>query len=274
MTDSLKIKEKVKERYGKIAVTGDSCCGPSVSAEIGGGGCCSGNGNAVLQASQSATQVSELVGYDSKELKSIPEASFLGAGCGTPTKFAFIKEGDTVVDLGSGAGIDVFLAANIVKGSGRVVGIDMTGEMLEKARKNAVDAGYTNVEFRKGDIEERIPVDSNSVDVVISNCVINLTTDKVKTFREIHRILKPNGIGRMVISDLVTDRQIAENTSLVDPEKWCDCIDGALTKDNYIASIKKGGFENVEVLDEKIYTEGDHVDNRRISSLVIKAVKE
>jgi arsenite methyltransferase len=274
MTDSLKIKEKVKERYGKIAVTGDSCCGPSVSAEIGEGGCCSGNDNEVLQASQSATQVSELVGYDSKELKSIPEASILGAGCGTPTKFAFIKEGDTVVDLGSGAGIDVFLAANIVKGSGRVVGIDMTGEMLEKARKNAVDAGYTNVEFRKGDIEERIPVDSNSVDAVISNCVINLTTDKVKTFREIHRILKPNAIGRMVISDLVTDRQIAENTSLVDPEKWCDCIDGALTKDNYIASIKKGGFENVEVLDEKIYTEGDHVDNRRISSLVIKAVKE
>jgi len=150
----------------------------------------------------------------------------------------------------------------------------MTDEMLEKARKNAADNGYTSVEFRKGDVEERIPVEENSVDVVISNCVINLTTDKVKTFREIHRILKPNGIGRMVISDLVTDRQIAENTSLVDPEKWCDCIDGALTEDNYIASIKKGGFENVEVLDEKIYTEGDHVDNRRISSLVIKAVKE
>ena len=110
MTDSLKIKEKVKERYGKVALTGDSCCGPSVSAERGGG-CCSGNNNAaVLQSSQSAAQVSELVGYDSKELKSIPATSILGAGCGTPTKFAYIKEGDTVVDLGSGAGIDVFLA--------------------------------------------------------------------------------------------------------------------------------------------------------------------
>ena len=271
MTDSLKIKEKVKERYGKIALTGDSCCGPSVSFESGGG-CCSGNNNAVLQPSQSAAQVSELVGYDSKELKSIPEASILGAGCGTPTKFAFIKIGDTVVDLGSGAGIDVFLAANLVKGSGRVIGIDMTDEMLEKARKNAADNDYTNVDFRKADIEEKILVDNNSVDVVISNCVINLTTDKAKTFREIYRILKPNGIGRMVISDLVTDKQI--ETSSIDPEKWCSCIDGALTKQNYIASIKKGGFENVEVLDEKLYTEGDQVDNRRITSLVIKAVKE
>lgn len=273
MDDSLKIKEKVKERYGKIALTGESCCGPSVGIESGGG-CCSGNDNTILQPSQSAAQVSELVGYDTKELKSIPEASILGAGCGTPTKFAFITEGDTVVDLGSGAGIDVFLAANIVKDSGRVIGIDMTDEMLKKAAMNAANNGYTNVEFRKGDIEERIPVDSNSVDVVISNCVINLTTDKVKTFREIYRILKPNGIGRMVISDLVTDKQIAEDASSIDPEKWCSCIDGALTKDNYIASIKKGGFENVEVLDEKIYTEGDQVDNRRISSLVIKAVKD
>jgi ubiquinone/menaquinone biosynthesis C-methylase UbiE len=271
MTDSIRIKEKVKEKYGKLAMTGDSCCGPSVRVESGQG-CCSGNSNTVLQSSQSA-QVSELVGYDTKELNSIPEASILGAGCGTPTKFAFIKEGDTVVDLGSGAGIDVFLAANIVKGSGRVIGIDMTDEMLKKAKKNAADNGYTNVEFRKADIEERIPVDENSVDVVISNCVINLTTDKAKTFREIYRILKPNGIGRMVISDVVTDRQITEDTSLINPERWCSCIDAALTKENYVASIKKGGFENVEVLDEKIYIEGDQVDNRRITSLVIKTVK-
>jgi ubiquinone/menaquinone biosynthesis C-methylase UbiE len=272
-TESLKIKEKIKERYGKIALTGDSCCGPSVDAEIGGG-CCSGNSNAVLQPSRSAAQVAELVGYGSKELKSIPEASILGAGCGTPTKFAYIKEGDTVVDLGSGAGIDVFLAANIVNGSGKVIGIDMTDEMLEKAKKNAADHGYANVEFRKGDIEEKIPVDDNSVDVVISNCVINLTTDKVKAFREIYRILKPNGIGKMVISDLVTDKQIADDPSSIDPDKWCNCIDGALTKENYIASIKKDGFDLVEVLEEKHYTEGDQVDNRKITSLVIKAVKE
>lgn len=274
MANSQKIKEIVKERYAKVALVGDSCCGPSVGVGSGGG-CCSGdNNNTVLQPTQSPAQVSELVGYDVRELKSIPEASILGAGCGTPTKFAFIKEGDTVVDLGSGAGIDVFLAANIVKNSGKVIGIDMTNEMLEKAEKNSADSCYTNVEFRKGDIEERIPIDDNSVDVVISNCVINLTIDKVKTFREIYRILKPNGIGRMVISDLVTDRQIAEDTSSIDPDKWCSCIDGALAKENYIDSIKKGGFESVEILDEKIYTEGDQVDGRRISSLVIKAVKK
>jgi arsenite methyltransferase len=272
MTDSLRIKEKVKERYGKIALTGDSCCSPSIGlSHAGSGGCCTGS--TTLQPLQASEQVAELVGYDSKELRSIPQASILGAGCGTPIKFAHIKEGDTVVDLGSGAGIDVFLAANIVKSSGRVIGIDMTDEMLEKAKKNAADNGYTNVEFRKGDIEERIPVDNNSVDIVISNCVINLTTDKVKTFREIYRILKPNGIGRMVISDLVTDRQIADDPSSIDPDKWCNCIDGALTKENYVASIKKGGFDIVEVLDEKLSTEGDHVDNRRITSLVIKAVK-
>jgi arsenite methyltransferase len=198
MNDSLKIKEKVKERYGKIALIGGSCCAPSIGGERkgeGGGGCCTGSYKTVLQPlqSQSPEQVAELVGYDSKELRSIPEASILGVGCGTPTKFAFIKEGDTVVDLGSGAGIDVFLAANVVKDSGRVIGIDMTDEMLQKSRKNAAENGYTNVEFRKGDIEERIPVDDNSADIVISNCVINLTTDKAKTFREIYRILCSSG---------------------------------------------------------------------------------
>jgi arsenite methyltransferase len=277
MNDSLKIKEKVKEGYGKIALKGGSCCAPSVGTreDEGGGGCCTGSNKTVLQPSQSQSpeQVAELVGYDSRELKSIPEASILGVGCGTPTKFAFIKEGDTVVDLGSGAGIDVFLAANVVKDSGRVIGIDMTDEMLQKSRKNAAENGYTNVEFKKGDIEERIPIDNNSTDVVISNCVINLTTDKVKTFREIYRILKPNGIGRMVISDLVTDKQI-EKTESIDPDKWCSCIDGALTRQNYIASIRKGGFDKIEVLDEKLYTEGDETDNRKITSLVIKAVKE
>lgn len=237
MTNSHEIKEKVKERYRRVAITGDSCCGPIGSTE-GGGGCCSGNSNVILKTSQSAAQVSELVGYEGKELESIREGSNLGAGCGTPIKFAFIKEGDMVVDLGSGAGIDVFLAANIVKSTGKVIGLDMTEEMLQKARKNAADGGYTNVEFRKADIEERIQVDDNSIDVVISNCIINLTTDKVKTFAEIYRILKPNGIGRMIISDLVTDKQI-DNPSTLDPDKWCSCIDGALTKENYITSIKR-----------------------------------
>ena len=124
----------------------------------------------------------------------------------------------------------------------------MTDEMLQKARKNAKDNGYRNVEFRKGDIEKRIPVDDNGADLVISNCVINLTTDKVSTFKEIYRILKNNGGGRMLISDLVTDKEI--NKDSVDTEKWCSCIDGALTKKNYLDSIRKAAFKNVEILEE------------------------
>src|ERR671939_624719 len=126
----------------------------------------------------SAIESTKLIDYDTKDIDSIPEAYVLGVGCGTPTKVAGIREGEVVVDLGSGAGIDVFLSANKVGRSGKVIGVDMTDEMLQKARKNAKDNGYTNVQFVKGDIESRIPVDDNTADVVISNCVINLTPDK------------------------------------------------------------------------------------------------
>jgi arsenite methyltransferase len=253
------IKEKAKERYGKIALTGNSdcCCVP--------GECCNDS------SQSSAIESAKLIGYDAKDIQSIPEASILGVGCGAPTKFAGIREGEVVVDLGSGAGIDVFLAANKVGKLGKVIGIDMTDEMLEKARKNANDNGYTNVEFVKGEIERTIPVDDNTADLVISNCVINLTSDKVVAFKEIHRILKNDG-GRMLISDLVTDREI--NKESVDPEKWCSCIDGALTKTNYLDSIRKAGFKNIEILEEKAYID-DQTDNetRKISSLIIKAIK-
>jgi arsenite methyltransferase len=252
------IKEKVKERYGKIALTGNAgcCCMP--------GECCdddSSNNSSTLQSTK-------LIGYDAQDIDSIPEASILGVGYGAPTKFADIKLGEVVVDLGSGAGIDVFLSANNVGKSGKVIGIDMTEEMLKKARKNANDNGYTNVEFRKGDIEKRIPVEDNSADIIISNCVINLTSDKVATFKEIRRVLK-NGRGRMLISDLVTDKEIDKDS--VDSEKWCSCIDGALTKENYLYSIKKAGFKNVQVLEEKTYIEDT---GRKITSILVKAVKE
>jgi arsenite methyltransferase len=141
-------------------------------------------------------QAATVIGYETKELESIPKSSILGVGCGAPIHHAQLREGEIIVDLGSGAGIDVFLSANKVSNSGRVIGIDMTDEMLEKARKAGKENGYTNVEFIRGDIEISIPVDDNTADVVISNCVVNLTTDKVRTFREIHRILKKNG--RMV----------------------------------------------------------------------------
>ena len=138
------------------------------------------------------------VGYDKDELESIPESSILGVGCGAPLNFANIKEGETVVDLGSGAGIDAFLASKLVKEGGMVIGIDFTDDMLTKAKSAAREHGFKNVEFKKGDIENSIPVEDDSVDAVISNCVINLTTDKVKAFKEVYRILKKDGKGRMI----------------------------------------------------------------------------
>ena len=286
---SIDIKAKIKEKYGKIVLVGntDSCCMPSISSSS----CCSSS-NSSNSSNETTIENSSLlssaaaiksIGYDAKELESIPESSVLGVGCGNPIKFAHIKEGDTVVDFGSGAGIDVFLAANIVKESGKVIGIDMTEEMLRKARDNAQKFGYKNVEFRQGDIENKVPVGNNSVDVVTSNCVINLTSNKTNAFKEIYRILKPQ-VGKMVISDLVTDKEIAANT--IDAESWCSCIDGALTKDNYIKSIREAGFKNIEILDEKPYLEleeqqdpkqnqeDDGRRRRKITSLTIKAIKD
>jgi ubiquinone/menaquinone biosynthesis C-methylase UbiE len=182
-----------------------------------------------------------------------------------------MQEGEVVVDIGSGGGIDVFLSANRVKQSGKAIGIDMTDEMLEKATSHAKQNGYTNVEFKKGDIEKGIPIEDNNADVVISNCVINLTMNKIAAFKEIYRILKPTG-GRMIISDLVTSKEV--NPESADSDKWCSCIDGALTKENYIDSIRKAGFSDIEVLQEKLYMDGgDNIGGRRITSLVIKAVK-
>jgi arsenite methyltransferase len=257
------LKNTIRKTYGKIALqennneSGSSCCAP---------GCCSDGGDSPIQAAT-------VIGYEQSELESVPQASVLGVGCGAPVKFANLQKGETVVDLGSGAGIDVFLSAKRVTQEGRVIGIDMTGEMLERARRNAKEGGYTNVEFRKGDIEETIPIDDNSADVVISNCVINLTTDKVKAFKEVHRILKEGG-GRMVVSDLVSDGKIPPKQS-IDLEKWVGCIEGTLTKDDYIASIRKAGFRNVSVLEERLYMEGEEevTGGRKIVSMVVKALK-
>ena len=258
MGDELQIKEKVKERYGKIPLAGNSecCCAASE--------CCGGN-NSVT----SPVQIAKNIGYDTKELESIPESSILGVGCGAPVNFADIREGEVVVDIGSGGGIDVFLSAKKVRDSGRAIGIDMTDEMLEKARNIAKQNEYTNVEFKKGDIESGIPLENSTTDVVISNCVINLTVDKVAAFKEIHKILRSNG--RMVISDLVTENEVPSNS--VDSEKWCSCIDGALIRENYLTSIRKAGFHNRQILEEKLYQEGDGIDSKKITSLVIKAVK-
>ncbi|MEP6574870.1 MAG: arsenite methyltransferase [Nitrososphaerota archaeon] len=250
------LKEKIKERYGKIAISGNSecCCMPQE--------CCD-------SPNVSPEQTSVSVGYDNESLKSIPQSAVLGLGCGAPLNFADLKEGEIVVDLGSGGGIDVFLASKAVKESGKVIGIDFTDDMLNKARKAAEENGFSKVEFRKGDIENKMPVEDNSVDVAISNCVINLTTDKVTAFKEIYRILKKEGKGRMVISDLVTSKEVQSDS--VNAEGWCSCIDGALTRQIYIQSIKDAGFQNVEILDEKLYLNEDKTEGRKITSLVIKA---
>ena len=254
MLDNNPIKEAVKKQYARIAVTGnsDSCCMP--------GECC---------ATTSPVDAAKTIGYDASDLDLVPEASVLGVGCGAPLNYAGISQGEAVVDLGSGAGIDVFMAANKVGENGSVIGIDMTDEMLEKARKNASLNDYSNVEFRKGDIESDLPIADNSVDLVISNCVINLTSDKTEAFRQVYRVLK-NG-GRMVISDLTTDKEIAADS--VNAQKWCSCIDGALTRENYLESIRKAGFADPQVLQERIYLHGDEVGGRTITGVIIKAIK-
>jgi arsenite methyltransferase len=251
------LKAKIKERYGKIALSGNSecCCTPQE--------CC-------ITTDFNPKSLSLAIGYDNKALDSIPKSSILGAGCGAPLNFANLKDGETVLDLGSGAGIDVFLASKKVKGKGKVIGIDFTDDMLLKARKAASKYGFSNVEFRKGDIEDNIPVESNSVDTVISNCVINLTTDKVKTFKEIYRILKKDGLGRMIISDLVTSKEVHGES--INSDDWCSCIDGALTKDNYINSIKQAGFQDVKVLNEHTYLSEDKTDGRKITSIIVGAI--
>lgn len=248
------LKDKIKERYSKIALSGntDSCCMPE---------CCTSD--------SSPNQSSVAIGYDDKILETIPQSSILGLGCGAPLNFAKLEAGETVVDLGSGGGIDAFLASKQVKNSGKVIGIDFTDDMLEKARKAARENGYSNVEFRRGDIENEIPIEDNSANVAISNCVINLTTNKVKAFKEVYRILKKGGKGRMVISDLVTSKEVKSDS--VNSEDWCSCIDGALTRQNYIQSIKDAGFQNIVILDEKLYLDENKTKDRKITSLVIRA---
>jgi arsenite methyltransferase len=256
------LKKEIKKNYGKIALEGNAsndCCDPS--QEI----CCDDTDIV------SKEQVSFIIGYNINDLKSIPEESILGLGCGTPLNFSNIQSGETIVDLGSGAGIDVFLASKLVGNEGKGIGVDITDEMLYKARKVAIKNNYENVEFKQGDIEERIPIENNCVDIVVSNCVINLTSNKTNTFKEVYRILKKDGKGRMIISDLITTKEISKDN--INTNNWYSCIDGALTKENYLKSIRDAGFQNIEILNEKTYIgkSGFSGDGRKIVSITIRA---
>lgn len=221
------IKDIIKQEYGQIAKT---------SAQCGCGSCgCSSNITVQKQSGE--------FGYSESEMNSVPDDSNLGLGCGNPTAIALLKEGDVILDLGSGAGFDVFLAAKKIGQTGKAIGIDMTDEMLEKANLNAQKGGYTNVEFRKGDIEN-LPIDSNSIDVVISNCVINLAPDKAKVFKEIYRVLKTGG--RLMVSDVVLIKPLPENLKN-NKDLLVGCVSGAILKDEYLNLLKQAGFANIEI---------------------------
>ncbi|MDD5219710.1 MAG: arsenite methyltransferase, partial [Candidatus Bipolaricaulis sp.] len=189
---------------------------------------------------------SEAIGYSADELRAIPKGADLGLGCGNPTALASLREGDVVLDLGSGAGIDCFLAAEKVGPTGRAIGVDMTAEMVERARENARREGVTNVEFRLGEIEH-LPVADASVDVIISNCVVNLSPDKPQVFREAYRVLKRGG--RMFLSDIVLRKELprAVHNSI---EAYVGCVAGASLQTEYLAAIRAAGFDDVEIVKE------------------------
>jgi SAM-dependent methyltransferase len=227
--DAEGVVAEVRERYGRIAETAGSCCGPTTKAST----CCGGDEAMSLQ-----------IGYGKKDLAGLPEGADLGLGCGAPVALLELKPGETVLDLGSGAGIDAFLAAREVGPSGRVIGVDMTPQMLARARRSAATTGHTNVEVREGRLEA-LPVEDGSVDAVTSNCVINLVPDKAAVFREVARVLKPGG--RMVVADIVLDAPLPEAV-VQDLSAWVGCISGAMRRDEYIDLVESSGLESVEAL--------------------------
>jgi ArsR family transcriptional regulator len=237
-----RIKKIVKQSYGKAAEQGCGCscdCSQSTNEEL-----------------------AKSIGYSDKEITAVPDAN-LGLGCGNPTAFGEIKEGVTVLDLGSGAGFDCFLAAGKVGEKGKVIGVDMTPQMIQKARQNAKKYGYENVEFKLGEIE-KLPVEDNSVDVIISNCVINLSPDKPKVFREAFRVLK-NG-GKMFVSDIVLLKELSKKQRK-DKGLIASCIGGALLKGEYLKIIKQAGFE------VKIISEDKEISDRQYKGFSVESLK-
>lgn len=218
------IRSAVRESYARVATTGAPCCGTSR---------CTG-------------ETGRHIGYTDEEMHAVPDGANLGLGCGKPTAIASLKEGETVIDLGSGGGFDCFLASSQVGPGGCVIGVDMTAEMLSLARENARKGEYGNVEFRLGEIEN-LPVADNTADVVISNCVINLSPDKNRVFREAFRTLKPGG--RLMVSDIVLLRDLpVEIRNSV--EAYVGCVAGAVSRDTYLAGIRDAGFRDVNILKE------------------------
>jgi arsenite methyltransferase len=241
------IKKTVKKAYAKVATNSNSSC------------CQCGCGTL---DKQTVKKLSKSMGYSEEEMNAAPEAN-LGLGCGNPTAFSSIKEGDTVLDLGSGAGFDCFLASRKVGKSGKVIGLDMTEEMISKARILAIEHGYSNVEFRLGDIE-KMPLEDSSVDVIISNCVINLAPDKSKVFKEAYRVLK-NG-GKMYVSDIVLLGKLSDE-QLNDEDLLSGCVAGALQKDDYLCKLQQAGFQ------VKIIGEDKEISKTQYKGLALESIK-
>ena len=256
MMESEKIKEHVKKHYCEIAKRKCSSCSSS----------CNSSSSCEIPPQYVAWKV----GYSPRDIENLPEDSLLGLGCGNPVALANLKKGEIVLDLGSGAGIDVFLASKKVGPSGKVIGIDMTKEMMERAKAIASEQGYNNVEFRLGEVEN-IPVEDGTVDVIISNCVINLAPDKLKVFKEAYRVLKPNG--RLMVSDLVLETDLPEEFRN-SYDAWAECIAGVLVKSDYLNKIVSAGFKDVKVASQKPYTINiNPVLKGKIFSIQIKAQK-
>lgn len=253
------IKKIVRDGYAKAVTQNNSCCSS--------GCCCSGV--------DQAKEISKKVGYSDVEMNAVPEGANLGFGCGNPVALASLKEGDIVLDLGSGAGFDAFLAAQRVGKTGRVIGVDMTPEMLFKAKENAKKGKYTNVEFRLGEIE-KLPVEDNSVDVIISNCVINLSPEKQKVFQEAFRVLKPGG--RLMVSDLVLVKKLPDAIKK-SVEAYVGCLAGAIGKEMYLKFISMAGFMDVQVISESSYPVDAMFENLEaardaVASIKVSAIKK
>jgi arsenite methyltransferase len=258
------IKDKIKEAYSEVVAPGtiqsSSCCGPSTSSFQSS--CCGPS----AELTGFSEDYSQLSGYN-------PDADY-GLGCGIPVAFAGIKKGDTVLDLGSGAGNDVFVARSLVGETGKVIGVDMTPAMVEKANSNKAKLGYSNVDFILGDIEE-LPLKDSSVDTVISNCVLNLVTDKLATYQGIHRVLRPGG--HFSISDVVVSGPLTPKMSSV-VELYAGCIAGAMVRKDYLDTIEKAGFHDIQVQKEKIVYLPDsfllqYLDEKQLIEYRVSAVQ-
>jgi len=247
------IKKIVRDGYAKAVTQKVSCCSTN--------SCCGGT--------DQAKTISKKVGYSDSEINAVPEGANLGFGCGNPVAFASLKEGDIVLDLGSGAGFDAFLAAQRVGKTGRVIGVDMTPEMIAKAKENAKKSKYSNVEFRFGEIE-KLPVEDNSIDVIISNCVINLSLDKKAVFKEAFRVLKTGG--RLMVSDLVLVKELPEAIK-ESVEAYVGCLAGAIRKGEYLKYITMAGFREVKVISQSSYPVDAMFDNFESAEDAIASIK-